>query len=121
MHSKKRQAQITKNRRGWIARNPGKAKGYNLLAYYGITLDHFNLLWARQKGRCAICGSKLAAVGNRHCMDHDHKEKTPRGILCNHCNLALGHFKDDPRLLAKATKYLLSYKQAKKQSSKGAV
>lgn len=29
-----------------------------------------------------------------------------RGLLCNPCNLALGMFKDDPKVLVKALKYL---------------
>ena len=52
---------------------------------------------------CTICGSKDQLV-----VDHDHKNHKVRGMLCNHCNRGLGHFRDDPELLEFARIYLLS-------------
>lgn len=52
---------------------------------------------------CTICGSR-----DRLVVDHDHKTNTIRGMLCNHCNRGLGHFRDDPDLLEFARIYLLS-------------
>jgi hypothetical protein len=52
---------------------------------------------------CVICGSKEDLV-----VDHCHKTNTFRGMLCNHCNRGLGHFRDDPDLLEFARIYLLS-------------
>jgi hypothetical protein len=52
---------------------------------------------------CVICGSKEELV-----VDHCHKTNTIRGMLCNHCNRGLGHFRDDPELLEFARIYLLS-------------
>lgn len=52
---------------------------------------------------CVICGSKESLV-----VDHCHKTKTIRGMLCNHCNRGLGHFRDDPDLLEFARIYILS-------------
>ena len=53
---------------------------------------------------CVICGSEENLV-----VDHCHKTHVVRGMLCNHCNRGLGHFKDDPELLEFARIYLLSY------------
>lgn len=53
---------------------------------------------------CVICGSTENLV-----VDHCHKTNTIRGMLCNHCNRGLGHFKDDPELLEFARMYLLGY------------
>lgn len=50
---------------------------------------------------CTICGSKEKLV-----VDHCHKGNFVRGMLCNHCNRGLGHFRDDPILLEFAKKYL---------------
>ena len=50
---------------------------------------------------CVICGSKEKLV-----VDHDHKTGKIRGMLCNHCNRGLGHFRDDPTLLEFASQYL---------------
>lgn len=50
---------------------------------------------------CVICGSDEPLV-----VDHDHKTGKIRGMLCNHCNRGLGHFRDDPELLQFAAIYL---------------
>jgi len=56
---------------------------------------------------CVICGSVENLV-----VDHCHKTNVVRGMLCNHCNRGLGHFKDDPELLEFARMYLLGYSQS---------
>ena len=50
---------------------------------------------------CVICESQETLV-----VDHDHKTGKIRGMLCNHCNRGLGHFRDDPTLLEFAAQYL---------------
>jgi hypothetical protein len=50
---------------------------------------------------CIICGSDEKLV-----VDHCHKTGEVRGMLCNHCNRGLGHFRDDPMLLEFAQVYL---------------
>ncbi len=57
---------------------------------------------------CVICGSEENLV-----VDHCHKTNTLRGMLCNHCNRGLGHFRDDPELLEFARIYLLANSQKK--------
>jgi hypothetical protein len=52
---------------------------------------------------CIICGDGGSLV-----VDHDHRENTIRGILCNRCNKGLGLFRDDPDLLEYARIYLLA-------------
>lgn len=50
---------------------------------------------------CVICGTEGTLV-----VDHDHTTGKVRGMLCNHCNRGLGHFRDDPTLLEFAAQYL---------------
>jgi hypothetical protein len=50
---------------------------------------------------CVICGSAEKLV-----VDHDHNTGQIRGMLCNHCNRGLGHFRDDPVLLEFAAQYI---------------
>lgn len=51
--------------------------------------------------KCLICNSDEKLV-----VDHDHKTEKIRGMLCNHCNRGLGHFRDNQELLEKAKDYL---------------
>lgn len=48
---------------------------------------------------CAICKSDdpNSLIGWQ--LDHCHKTKVVRFILCTHCNRGLGGFKDDPDLM----------------------
>jgi hypothetical protein len=81
-----------------------KARGQNLGHRYGITLQQYELLMKRQRGRCAIC-KKKPERGMLH-VDHCHKTGWVRGLLCNGCNSGIGHLRDDIRLTKAATAYL---------------
>ena len=75
---------------------------------YGInSLAELTVLKDRSSGRCEICGviEEEAPRGVLHC-DHDHKTGKARGMLCMHCNQALGKFRDDISLLSAAVVYL---------------
>jgi hypothetical protein len=80
-----------------------KSRTYNLKYKYGITVGTFNWLLEYQKKVCAIC-LKEAPTGKHLYVDHDHTTKRIRGLLCNHCNLGLGHFDIDS--LRRAASYL---------------
>lgn len=74
---------------------------------YGITLAEYDFMAAAQCGKCAICGIDESGVkhGRLH-VDHCHETNKVRGLLCNNCNHGLGKFKDNPKLLSEAIKYL---------------
>lgn len=59
--------------------------------------------------QCVICGKQEKLV-----VDHDHKTGKVRGMLCNHCNRGLGHFRDDPMLLEFAAQYLYAFADSPK-------
>jgi len=67
-----------------------------------------------QKRRCAICKQylELEGKGKRSATaDHIHvNPPIPRGILCSHCNMGLGLFKDNPAILIEAAKYVERHK-----------
>lgn len=58
-----------------------------------------------QNGKCAICGT-LPEPGRLLCVDHRHSDGVVRGLLCDHCNTALGHLRDNPILMQKAIEYI---------------
>lgn len=78
-----------------------------IIKSYNITLLEYNTLYVKQKGMCAIC-ENTCITGKNLAIDHDHKTKTVRGLLCINCNKGLGHFKDSLPLLKKAINYLSS-------------
>jgi hypothetical protein len=87
---------------------PGYLKNSALKHHYGITLDDYNRMFERQKGRCAICGKHQSKLEKSLVVDHDHDTNEVRGLLCHHCNLVLGHAKDDVRVLSNAAAYLMN-------------
>ncbi len=64
-----------------------------------------------QGGRCAICETSLCRGRGPTGLhaDHDHNTQAVRGLLCGHCNRGLGFFKDSPKSLQAAVRYLLKY------------
>jgi Recombination endonuclease VII len=62
------------------------AKDLYLQKNYGITIGQFDQLLAFQKGKCAICGKDLTTVDAKPNIDHDHRTRKLRGIVCNYDN-----------------------------------
>ena len=80
------------------------AKKLRIHAKYGLTPE----LLAQLGTVCHICGD----AGKLHEMhiDHDHKHGFVRGLLCRHCNVGLGAFKESAEILLKAVEYLYERK-----------
>ena len=88
----------------WKKANPDYARDNMLRRNYGISLVEYNDLLESQGGVCAICGKppkKLALA-----VDHDHKTKHIRGLLCHRCNRGLPWLADSAEVLRKAADYL---------------
>ena len=100
-------------RRDW-AENPyykseewaQRLRNRRLKTTYGLSIDDYNALLARQGGACAICRKQPE---QRLCVDHCHVTKKVRRLLCRRCNLGIGYFNDDPRLLRLAVAYLEAF------------
>lgn len=87
-----------RNRKGWQYRR------------YGLTPDQVEHLRLGQCNACKICLREFPVRSDgkyRMCIDHDHITGKVRALLCNNCNLALGHFKDNDFILARAIAYLM--------------
>jgi hypothetical protein len=77
---------------------------------FGITQAGYEAILAMQGGGCAICGKSPGKISLH--VDHDHATGEVRGLLCVGCNNALGQFRDDLSLLARASDYLVGTEHA---------
>lgn len=75
-------------------------------ARYGITQDEAVAALKRQNNKCAICDRKLKLYH----IDHCHKQKKFRAILCAGCNTFLGRVEKHPRRLWRTLQYIEDHK-----------
>ena len=78
---------------------------YGAYQKLGLTVADVKQIAEKQNNACAICTSVTALH-----LDHDHKRKTIRGLLCGNCNRGLGLFKESLWLFWFAGDYLQKYK-----------
>lgn len=87
-----------------------KKKNEHLKHYYGITLDMFLDMLEDQNHTCPGCGGELVPYGNgdRNAVhvDHCHDTGQVRGLLCGHCNIAIGQARDSVATLRALADYL---------------
>lgn len=104
----------------WAKRNPEKKAASdrrqsrkaskqraNRLATYNLTEAGLLAMEAAQQNICPICKRFVSDDERGMCVDHDHATGRVRGLLCIQCNSGLGMFKDSPRTLVRAARYLL--------------
>ncbi len=97
---KKSQKKYNNSEKGLYFRQKTNLKKFNM------TPEDRNNMVIEQKNRCKICGCLLDQRKIRSPIDHNHKTKIVRGILCNHCNTLIGLSKDNPYILINAIRYL---------------
>lgn len=104
--------------RAWNERNRERRNAYHKVksrAYYhshkeqvrahkyGLTVEQLRTLKAAPA--CEVCGVVWNEGRQRPHIDHDHITGRVRGLLCQRCNLALGHLEDSPELIEKLLQY----------------
>lgn len=95
--------------------NPEKTKALakrsmfvSRLKKFGITEEEHKSLIKLQNNLCAICSGPQ--IKNKSLsIDHNHVTKQVRGLLCDHCNTAIGKFREDVQIMHKAIEYLNHY------------
>jgi len=110
--------------RAWKERNRSRVRANSLRWYYahkdqanrrastrrtGWTQEQYEAARTEQDGKCAICGAK--PLNKQLGGDHDHITGARRGLLCDRCNVGLGHFDDNTNLLKAAASYLERFKE----------
>ena len=74
---------------------------------YGLTEEDFNTLLKKQEYKCFCCSKEHKEhKSERLFVDHCHTTGKIRGLLCHHCNFALGAAKDNIETLKNLIKYL---------------
>lgn len=108
----------------WFAAHPGYNQAYyranrerNLeksqmrsnSSKYGLRAGRFEEMLLEQDHRCACCGDELSRERRKFSIDHDHSccprqgscGQCVRGIICQACNIAVGHVENGRAALAK--------------------
>lgn len=92
------------------AANPDRYREIELRKNFNIGVAEYDAMFAAQNGVCDICKKPETAVIRGKVIylsvDHDHETNAIRGLLCGHCNHAIGKFDDDVDLLLSAAAYL---------------
>lgn len=96
----------------------------HIFTTYRLTAVQYWLIYAKQKGACAICARTRGRPEHpgpkdrrkkRLAVDHDHRccpttptcGKCTRGLACTMCNKrVLGHLRDDPEAFLRGAEYL---------------
>ena len=74
---------------------------------YALTPEQVEEMKLRQRGVCPPCGKSFDDPDVKMTIDHIHdRTKRVRGLLCNHCNLAIGHAYENPEVLRNLAEYL---------------
>ena len=72
---------------------------------HGIDINQLRKLHQEQNDCCAICHNP-EEIKTVLSLDHSHKTKQIRGLLCMRCNLLIGQAKEDIIILKDAIEYL---------------
>lgn len=101
-------AHATKEKRrqylsGYRSREKDRINGHRLKYRYGITLAQHKAMMEKQEGKCAICKEGFDKTPH---VDHCHKSKFVRGLLCDRCNRGIGYFRENREFLISAAEYL---------------
>jgi hypothetical protein len=103
-----------KRKRTGVRRKKRKVvqRAHMLKHRYGMAPGDYNELLKKQNGHCAFCPQ--TPEQERYgvlAVDHDHKTKRVRGLLCMACNQALGKLGDNEISIRRVLAYLTKGKQ----------
>lgn len=101
---RKNPERVRENWAAWAKANP-LAPHASQLRRYGLTPETYAAILKKQGERCAICLLEQT-VNRRMYVDHCHTSGKVRGLLCHHCNTAIGLMRDDAARMRRAISYL---------------
>lgn len=101
--------------RKWKEKHPTYNKKYQTYKYnrqrilkrkYGLTVETYEAILKEQKECCKICGRHKSEFKRNLAVDHCHKTNRVRGLLCHHCNAAIGHLFENTEIMERAISYI---------------
>ncbi len=106
-HGDKLRAYDAKWHREARVKDPLFARRRAIWHNYKITLEAYDELLGAQGGHCAMCPATPGTQyhGVLH-VDHCHVTGKVRGLLCHHCNTALGLLREDHTAALRIAEYL---------------
>lgn len=93
------------SKKRWGNKNKEKLRDMYYRGRYNVSLDDYNKLYKKQKGKCWICNKFQKTLY----VDHNHKTKIVRALLCNNCNFMIGHSHENIAILKMAIIYLIKF------------
>lgn len=97
------------------ARFPEYEGHRSMIRKYGVTPDRFRQMMVEQDGKCFICKEPETRLHPKThapqalAIDHCHRTKGVRKLLCWRCNTTLGRVEDSPELLEAMAAYLRAH------------
>ena len=90
----------------------------HLWIHFKIRETEYNDMLKKQHNQCLICKRNRSEFKKNFAVDHDHSccpgkkscGKCIRGLICFDCNIAIGHFKENPEIIKNAYDYLVNFK-----------
>lgn len=73
---------------------------------FGMTYEEYELLLKSQNNCCDICGKSPKKNGKMLAVDHCHRSKKNRALLCSSCNILIGFIEKNQIPFDKITDYL---------------
>lgn len=84
-------------------------KNRNFQTRYGIGIQEYEHMLLHQDRKCIICHYPLTP--DKTVVDHCHKTGKVRGLLCKHCNSAIGFLKEDIGTALRAIQYIYEHEK----------
>lgn len=82
------------------------------LRKYGVDPETYLRMMTDQNNSCAICYQpSVDSPKGLLFVDHCHSSGKVRGLLCHHCNLVIGHAKDNTDVLTQSINYLRKHNE----------
>ena len=101
----------------FMAREIAFKRDHHLRIRYGISAKDYDVLLAKQGGKCAICstsdpGTKRAKYFD---VDHCHTTGKVRALLCRNCNVTVGVVEKKTELIKLIHEYLREHNDVRRK------